>query len=131
MNIKDLKYLVAVAAHKNFGKAAAACFVSQPALSMQIMKLEQSLGIQLLERTNKSVRLTEQGEAMVTRAKHILTQVDEMKSLANTWKDPFSGELKLGIFPTLAPYLLPHLTPIFKKQYPNITFYLVEEKTAT
>lgn len=129
MKLKDLKYLVALATHQHFGKAAEACFVSQPALSMQIMKLEESLGIPLLERSNKSVQLTDHGKAIVERARLILAQVDDVKAIANAAKDPFSGELRLGIFPTLAPYLLPHIMPALKKQFPKLMFYLIEEKT--
>lgn len=129
MKLKDLKYLVAVATHQHFGKAADACFVTQPALSMQIMKLEESLGIQLIERSNKSVQLTDHGKAIVERARLILAQVDDVKAIANAAKDPFSGEFRLGIFPTLAPYLLPHIMPTLKKHYPKMAFYLIEEKT--
>lgn len=129
MNIKDLRYLVAVAEHGHFGKAAEACHVSQPALSMQIMKLEAYLGIKLLERTNKSVLLTDHGVMLVQRAKHILAQVDEMREIAKSAKDPFTGELKIGVFPTLAPYFLPIIMPQLSKVYPNLKFYLVEEQT--
>lgn len=130
MNIKDLKYLVALADHSHFGKAADACFVSQPALSMQIMKLEESLGVKLLERTNKSVLLTDHGVAIVARAREVLNQVDEMRGIAKLAKDPFSGEIKIGVFPTLAPYLLPLIIPPLSKIYPNLSFYLIEEQTA-
>ena len=131
MNIKDLKYLVAVADHGHFGKAANACFVSQPALSMQIMKLEESLGVTLLERTNKSVLLTDHGSAIVERARHILNQVDEVREFAKNAKDPFNGEFRIGIFPTLAPYLLPLIIPPLAKKYPKLSFLLLEEQTAS
>jgi LysR family hydrogen peroxide-inducible transcriptional activator len=130
MNIKDLKYLVAVAEHGHFGRAAEACYVSQPALSMQIMKLEEYLGIKLLERTNKSVLLTDHGVQIVQRARHILSQIDEMREMAAQAKDPFRGELRLGVFPTLAPYFLPIMMPHLAARYPKLTFYLVEEQTA-
>jgi len=130
MNIKDLRYLVALAEHNHFGNAASACFVSQPALSMQIKKLEETLGVQLLERTNKSVRLTEPGKVIAERAHAILNQVDEVRDIARNAKDPFSGEFKLGIIPTLAPYLLPHIMPQLVKHYPKLRFYLMEEQTA-
>lgn len=130
MNIRDLKYLVAVADYGHFGKAAEACFVSQPALSMQLMKLEESLGVQLLERTNKSVLLTDHGAIIVERARQILNQVDEVRDIAKSATDPFSGELKLGVFPTLAPYLLPLIIPPLSKKFPKISFYLIEEQTA-
>ncbi len=130
MNIKDLKYLVALADYGHFGNAANACFVSQPALSMQIKKLEETLGVKLLERNNKSVMLTEQGAVIADRARLILSQVDEVKEIAKSAKDPFSGELRLGIIPTIAPYLLPHIMPQLTKDYSKIAFYLIEGQTA-
>jgi LysR family hydrogen peroxide-inducible transcriptional activator len=129
MNIRDLQYLVALADHCHFGKAAEACFVSQPALSMQIKKLEENLGVQLLERTNKSVLLTDTGVVIAERARQLLNQVDEIREIAKSASDPLSGEFKLGIFPTLAPYLLPHIMPALSKAFPKLFFYLVEEKT--
>ena len=129
MNIRDLKYLVALREHRHFGKAADACFVSQPALSMQIKKLEECLGVQLLERTNKSVMFTVVGEIMIERARVVLNEVDEMKEIARQATDPFGGELRLGIFPTLAPYLLPHITPRLSKKFPRLSLLLLEEKT--
>jgi LysR family transcriptional regulator, hydrogen peroxide-inducible genes activator len=130
MNIRDLKYLLALSDYRHFGKAAAACFVSQPALSMQIKKLEEGLGIKLLERTNKSVLLTDIGIAIIERARHILCQVDEMYDAAKLAKDPYSGGLKIGIIPTLAPYLLPLIIPSLLKKFPKISFYFSEEQTA-
>ncbi|HLB43218.1 MAG TPA: DNA-binding transcriptional regulator OxyR [Gammaproteobacteria bacterium] len=130
MNIRDLKYLVALSDHRHFGKAAEACFVSQPALSIQIKKLEETLGVKLLERTNKSVLLTTTGIIITERARHILQQVEEMRDLAKLAKDPYSGELKIGIIPTLAPYLLPLIIPSLSKKFSKISFYLIEEKTA-
>lgn len=131
MNIRDLHYLIALSDHHHFGKAAEACFVSQPALSMQIKKLEETLGIKLLERTNKSVLLTEAGIAITERARQILNQVEEMRDFAKLAKDPYSGQLKIGIIPTLAPYLLPLIIPSLSKQFPKISFYLIEEQTST
>ena len=129
MNLRDLTYLVAVADKRHFGKAAEACFVSQPALSMQIKKLEASLGVQLLERSNKSVLLTEIGSAIAERAREILSQAEEIREIAKSAQDPFSGKFTLGIFPTLAPYLLPHIIPPLSALFPNIAFYLSEERT--
>ncbi len=130
MNIRDLKYLVALMDHRHFGKAADACFVSQPALSMQIKKLETHLGVQLLERTNKSVMLTAIGSELGGRARDVIRQVDEMREIAKSAADPYSGELRLGIFPTLAPYLLPHIMPALTKKFPRLSFLLREEQTA-
>lgn len=129
VNIRDLKYLIALLDHKHFGKAATACFVSQPGLSIQIQKLEDSLGVQLIERTNKSLLFTEIGLKIAERARNVLTQVDEIHDLAKQAKDPYSGELTLGIFPTLAPYFLPLIIPELSKQYNKLSFYLIEEKT--
>ena len=129
MNLRDLSYLVALVDHRHFGKAAEICFVSQPALSMQIKKLESYLGVQLLERTNKSVLLTEAGTRLAEKARQILTQVEELKETAKLAKDLYSGELRIGIIPTLAPYLLPHIMPSLTSAYPRLTIYLVEEQT--
>ncbi len=130
MNIKDLKYLVAIADHSHFGKAAAACFVSQPALSMQIKKLENFLDVQLIER-NKSALLTDVGKLITEQARDILCRVDAIKQMARQAKDPFGGELRLGVIPTLGAYLLPHIIPGLSKIFPKLTIYLVEEKTHT
>ncbi|OGT47410.1 MAG: hypothetical protein A3E83_01535 [Gammaproteobacteria bacterium RIFCSPHIGHO2_12_FULL_41_20] len=130
MNIRDLKYLVALAEYRHFGKAAQACHVSQPGLSMQIKKLENILGLQLIERTNKLALLTEHGQTIAKQASSILNQVDEMFAFAQSVKDPFMGELRVGIIPTLAPYLLPHIMPPLIKAFPNVSFYLIEEQTA-
>lgn len=131
MNLRDLKYLVTLVDHGHFGKAADACFVSQPALSMQIKKLEETLGIALIERTNKTFLLTPTGQLIAEQARAILSQVDTMHDIAKLAKDPFSGELRLGVIPTLAPYLLPHIVPGFVKLFPKLTIFLIEQQTAT
>lgn len=131
MNIRDLTYLVALADLGHFGKAAQSCFVSQPALSMQIKKLETYLGVKLLERTNKSVLLTECGSIIAERARSILNEVDELREIAKSAQDPYSGELNVGIFPTLAPFLLPLIIPALSKAYPRVSFYLTEDHTAS
>lgn len=129
MNIRDLKYLVAIADLGHFGKAADTCFVSQPALSMQIKKLEETLGVQLIERGNKNVFLTAVGKLITEQARDILYRIDLIKALANQAKDPFSGELHLGVIPTLAPYLLPYIMPTLVNAFPKLKIYLVEEQT--
>lgn len=129
MNIRDLQYLVAVAKHQHFGKAANACFVSQPALSMQLKKLEEELGVRLFERTNKSVMITTVGRDITERAKRILRDVDEIKEVARFYQDPFAGKLKIGAFPTLAPYFFPKIIPNTTKKFLGLKLFLIEEKT--
>lgn len=129
MNIQSIKYLSALAKYSHFGKAAKACFVSQPTLSMQIKKLEDTLEVQLLERTNKSVKLTEMGALMAAHARTILLEMDAMKEKALAAKDPYSGKVKIGIIPTVAPYLLPLLIPQLTQTFPKITYHLLEAQT--
>ncbi len=129
MNLRDLHYIVAVADLQSFGQAAERCFISQPTLSMQIKKLEESLGIQLFERTNKKVMITEAGLAIVESARRILEETNHIKQIAATAQDPLAGNLRLGAFPTLAPYLFPELVPAIKQNLPKIRLILVEEKT--
>jgi LysR family hydrogen peroxide-inducible transcriptional activator len=131
MNIRDLKYLVAVADHGHFGKAATACFVSQPALSMQIKKLEDDLGVKLIERTSKSVLLTDTGMLIAAQARRILDQVQEVRETALAAKNVFSGDIRIGIFPTLSPYLLPLIVPKLSKRFHKLSFHLVEAQTTT
>lgn len=129
MNLRDLKYLVALMDHKHFGQAAEACFVSQPTLSTQIKKLEQELGVPLVERNSRHVMLTDVGIEIAMRARSVLEEVNQMRELARRTLDPEAGTIRLGIFPTLAPYLLPHVIPQVRKRFPNLTLLLTEEKT--
>lgn len=129
MNLRELEYLVAVAQYKHFGKAAAHCNVSQPALSMQLKKLELELGVCLFERNNKQVLITPMGTKITVRARMILQQAADLKQFALGASDIFSGELKLGAFPTLAPYYLPQIVPKIIEALPNIKLLLIEEKT--
>lgn len=129
MNLRDLKYLVALADLRHFGKAAEACFVSQPTLSTQIRKLEEELGVVLIERAPRKVMLTAAGQDVVQRARRIVADVDEMKEAARRSHDPASGTLRLGVFPTLGPYLLPHVVPALREAFPQLELLLVEEKS--
>jgi LysR family hydrogen peroxide-inducible transcriptional activator len=129
MNLQVMRYLVALAEHRHFGKAATACFISQPTLSMQIKKLEEELNVQLLERTNKSVMLTEVGMRMAGHARNILAEVARMREQAKMALDPEAGEIKIGIIPTLAPYVLPRIIPRLTKTFPKLEYYLLEAKT--
>ncbi len=130
MNIRDLKYLITVADLKHFGKAAEACFVSQPTLSMQLKKLEDELDIQIFERNNKQVLITTAGQAIINQAHIILREVDQLKSIAQMARDPFAGVFRLGVIPTIAPYLLPHIMAPLKKSLPRLELFLLEEKTS-
>ena len=130
MNLRDLRYLVAVAEHKHFGRAAESCFVSQPTLSTQIKKLEDELGVILIERTNRQVMLTPVGERIVAQAQRVLREVNQMVHIAEEYKDPFGGDFRLGIIPTVAPYLLPKILGPIKKAFPKLRIQLTEAQTA-
>jgi len=129
MNLRALQYFVKLSDFKHFSKAAEACFVSQPTLSTQIKKLEDELGVQLVERSPRKIMLTPVGEEIAERARLILSDVDQIRAVARRAGDPADGNLRLGLFPTLAPYLLPHVIPTIREQYPNLRLQLAEEKT--
>lgn len=131
MNLRDLRYLVALADHRHFGRAAAACFVSQPTLSTQIKKLEEELDVALVERAPRRVMLTPAGRDIAERARRILSEVEQLKEIARRTRDPEAGTVRLGLFPTLGPYLLPHAVPRIRKRFPRLELLLVEEKTET
>lgn len=129
MNLRDLEYLVAVAEHRHFGRAANACYVSQPTLSTQLRKLEAELGAELIERTPRQVMLTAAGDQVVARARTILGEVEAIRGIARHAHNPQAGSLRLGVFPTLAPYLLPHVVQGLHTRFPALELLLVEEKT--
>lgn len=130
LKLKDLRYLVAVAEQKHFGRAAASCFVSQPTLSAQLKKLEQSLGVQLIERAPRRVALTEAGQAIAARARRILETTEELVTLARAHRDPLAGNLRLALLPTIGPYLLPHVVPALRRGLPRLQLRLYEYQTA-
>jgi len=129
MNLRDLKYLVALADHRHFGRAAAACFISQPTLSTQLRKLEEELGVTLIERAPRRVMLTPVGLDIAARARRIAAEVEQLKESARRTLDPEAGTVRLGLFPTLAPYLLPHVVPRIRARFPRLELLLIEEKT--
>ncbi|AFC86842.1 LysR substrate-binding domain-containing protein [Frateuria aurantia] len=129
MNLRDLTYLLALAEHRHFGRAAEASFVSQPTLSTQIKKLEEELGVALVERTPRKALLTETGLEIARHARAIQAEIQEIKSIAQRNRDPESGTVKLGIFPTLGPYLLPHVIPRLRRELPRLELLLIEDKT--
>lgn len=130
MNIRDLKYFLAVAELGHFGQAAEQCHVSQPTLSGQIKKLEETLGVVLFERTNRRVMLTEVGSQIATYARRISMEVDAIHDIAESASEPLAGKFRLGAFPTLATYVFPNMVPKVKQAMPNLRLILIEEKTA-
>src|SRR5512134_1194465 len=129
MNLRDLRYLVALADERHFGKAAERCFVSQPTLSAQVRKLEEYLGVPLVERQPKRVALTPTGEKIVQRARLLLQEADAIVELARTDRDPLAGPLKLALIPTVGPYLLPHVVGRLRKELPRLKLMLYEYQT--
>jgi LysR family hydrogen peroxide-inducible transcriptional activator len=129
LKLKDLRYLVAVADSRHFGRAAEKSFVSQPTLSAQLKKLEDYLGVQLIERAPKRVALTAAGEEVVERARRILEASDEIVELARGHRDPLAGRLKLALLPTIGPYLLPNVAGRLRKQLPGLELMLYEYQT--
>jgi LysR family hydrogen peroxide-inducible transcriptional activator len=129
MNLRDLKYFVALADTRHFGKAAERSFVSQPTLSAQIKKLENYLGVQLIERQPRKVTLTETGLKILPVARRILQESEEIVSLARHEHDPLAGKLKVALIPTIGPYLLPLITRKLRKQLPRLKLMLYEYQT--
>lgn len=131
MNIRDFEYIVAVDEHRHFGRAAEACFVSQPALSGQIRKLEDYLGIDIFERTKRSVRTTPAGAKIIEQARELLQVASAIRETAQALTDPLSGPLRLGVIPTIAPYLTPVFVPTLLRELPKIDLKLSEHITRT
>src|SRR5579863_1115562 len=130
IKLKDLRYLVSVADCRHFGRAAERCFVSQPTLSAQLKKLEDGLGVQLIERAPNNVCLTEAGAAIVARARRILEASDELMTLARSQRDPLGGRLRVALLPTIGPYLLPRVAPALRRALPRLELRLYEYHTA-
>lgn len=130
MNIRDLEYLVALAEHNHFRRAADSCNVSQPTLSGQIRKLEDELGVMLLERTSRKVLFTQQGLLLVDQARTVLREVKILEEMASLQGENMAGPVHIGLIPTVGPYLLPHIIPLLHKLYPKLEMYLHEEQTA-
>lgn len=131
MNLRDLKYLIAVADQRHFGRAAEACFVSQPTLSGQVKKLEEYLGVTIFERTSKSVVTTPVGEAILRHARLALEQAEAIQEVAQAHRDPMAGPLRLGVIPTLSPYLMPRVLRPLRARCPHLQLVLSEEMTHT
>lgn len=127
--LKQLRYFVALVEHRHFGRAAAACFVAPSAFSVAIQGLELLLDANLVDRTNKRVTITAHGREVATKARQCLQEVEELVELAQSNREPLSGKLKLGVIPTIAPFLLPRLLPQLRKDYPQLQLFLHEDQT--
>jgi len=129
MNLRDLRYLLAIAEHRHFGRAADACHVSQPTLSGQVKKLEEALGVAVFERTNKWVVPTEIGARILDHARIAVAAADAVEAEARAARDPLVGPLKLGVIPTLGPYLMPLVFGSLRKELPRLAVELWEDVT--
>ncbi|MBX3262779.1 MAG: hydrogen peroxide-inducible genes activator [Labilithrix sp.] len=129
LSIRQLQYVVAVADTLGFHRAAERCGVSQPTLSSQVQKLEEVLGVRVFERDKRRVLVTAAGAAVVAHARRVLVEVDDLVAAAAEAADPFAGTLRVGVIPTVAPYLLPFVTPAIATRWPRLRLALVEEKT--
>ena len=127
--VKQLRYFVALEKTEHFGKAAQACYVSQSAFSVAIRELENLLGTQLVDRTNKNVTITRIGKEVASHAKRCLRDVEYLTAIAQTSNEPLSSKLVLGAIPTIAPFVLPRLLPALKKNFPDLKLYLRENTT--
>ncbi len=127
--IKQLRYLVALNEFGHFGKAAKACFVSQPAFSVAIKELENLLNVQLVDRTNKSVTITSIGQRVIQQAQLCLHDAEGLLEIARDYQSPLTGVLKMGVIPTIAPFLLPKVLPKIRKKFPHLELYFKEDQS--
>src|SRR6059058_1217556 len=125
--IRQLQYLVALRRHGHFGRAAEACFVTQSTLSAGLRELETLLGMTLVERTRRVVRFTALGEKIADKAVRVLRETEELAEMARAQGRPLHGELRMGVIPTIAPFLLPTMLPRLREQWPQLKLYLREE----
>jgi len=131
MTLTELRYIVALARERHFGRAAEVCFVSQPTLSVAVKKLEDELGVQLFERGPGELTVTAAGGRVVEQAQRTLEEADKIKSIARATGDPLEGPLRLGAIFTIAPYLLPQLIPVLRRRAPKMPLILEENYTTT
>ena len=129
MTLTELRYVVALAQERHFGRAAQKCFVTQPTLSLALAKLEDELGLKLFERNKNEVLLTARGREIVEQSRKVLDEVGKIQSLARGGKDQLSGAFRLGVIPTIGPYLLPDLVPILRKRAPQMPLSIEENLT--
>lgn len=129
--LKQLEYLVALARTKHFGQAAEECFVTQSTLSAGIRDLETTLGVAVAERSNRRVIMTAVGVRLAERAEVLLRDAEDLADLATAASEPLSGEIRLGVIPTISPFLLPRVLPVLRGRFPKLVLYLREERTAS
>ncbi len=129
MTLTELKYVVALAQERHFGRAAQKCFVTQPTLSLALAKLEDELGVRLFERNKNEVLVTGRGQAIVEQARRVLDEVGKIQGIARGGRDQLAGALRLGVIPTIGPYLLPELIPILRKRAPGMPLVIEENLT--
>ncbi len=127
--VKQLRYFDELCEERHFGRAAAACFVSQSAFSTAIQDLETILGVQLVDRTNRQVTITATGQEIATQARLCIRDIESLVELAGQRREPLTGPLRLGVIPTIAPFLLPRVLPKLRKKYPQLQLYLTEDQT--
>ncbi len=130
MNLNELRYVVAVARERHFGRAAEACFVTQPTLSVAVRKLEEELGVKIFERRRNDVRITPIGEQVVAQAQRVLEEVERLRNIARQGQDPLLGPLRLGAIYTIGPYLIPPLIPVLAEMAPEMPLVIEENYTA-
>lgn len=129
MTLTELRYIVAVARERHFGRAAAACFVSQPTLSVAVRKLEDELGVTIFERHQHDITITPVGERIIEQAQRVLEQAGAIKVIADEGRNQLQGELRLGVIYTVGPYLLPRLIPVLQQRAPGLTLIVDEDFT--
>lgn len=130
MTLTEMRYIVAIARERHFGRAAEACHVSQPTLSVAVKKVEERLGVALFERSAADVRLTDVGQRIVAQAQRVLDEAVVIDEIASSAQDPLKGALRLGVIYTIAPYLLPQLIPALHRRAPAMPLFLKEDFTA-
>jgi LysR family hydrogen peroxide-inducible transcriptional activator len=130
MTLRQLQYIVALAETRSFREAAERCRVAQPSLSIQLAQVEEALGVQLFERDRRHVRVTAAGEAIVAVARKLLVDADDLVETAARFADPLAGTLRIGVIPTVSPYLLPDVAPAVQKAHPRLHIVWTEDKTA-
>lgn len=129
VSLRQLQYVVAIADLGGFRRAAEACHVSQPSLSAQVAQAEAALGVRLFERSRRQVRVSAAGESMVAQARAVLVAAGDLRELGRQFADPFNGTLRIGVIPTISPYLLPEIAPALARAYPRLTIVWSEDRT--